>query len=263
MIENLLNIPKAKRQVFTRHFIRNVVIEFSFYTLFQDVIVNNKDYLKDNFKNLGFTVCQDIKQVQFALGISDEKPKINTTDNTVGYVYENVDEKIRIELVENKLVINVFKYQNFENFFTKIEKIVDVINNVLKGTNLITKIILKKVNTIISTETNTYEEITKILNDNFLSVMRNNIVPFENFESCFDTFKSKKDNYCCSVSSKCKRRNIDEFEILLDITISQELSNSNINIPEVLENINNTNFSIFSWATTDYFKQIMNEDEKD
>ncbi|MBO5434570.1 TIGR04255 family protein [bacterium] len=262
MIDSLLNIPNIQRKVFTRHFIKNVIIEFSFYALFQDVIIAKKEYLKESFKNLGFTICENISQVQFALGIRDEKPTVNTTDEVVGFVFGNNDEKIRIELVENKLIINVFKYQNFENFFCKIEKIIDVINNVLQDNKLITNISLKKVNSIISTETKSYEDITNVLNSNFLAIMRNDTIPYENFESCYDIFKVRRDEYNCSVSSKCKKRKEDEFEIVLDITISQDLSNSEIKISQVLENINNTNFSIFSWATTDYFKQIMNEENE-
>lgn len=263
MIKNLLNIPDAERKIYARHFIRNVVIEISFYALFQDLILKNITYLKENFKNLGFTSCQEIKQVHFALGINDEKPQMKTSDKVAGYVFENTFEKTRIELIENKLAITVFKYQNFENFFIKIEKIIDIINTIMSENKCITNITLKKVNSIISAETTSYSEITNILNDNFLVIMRNETIPFENFVSCFDIFKVKRNEYFCSVSSECKRRKLDEFEIILDVTINQKFSNSVINITQVLQNINNTNYSIFSWATTDYFKEVMDREEKE
>ena len=260
MIENLLKIPAVERQLFTRHFIKNVVIEFNFVELFQNLIINNKNTLKEAFKNLGFQ-SNEIQQVQFALGISDEKPEVKTSDEVVGFVFENNEEKIRIELIENQLIINVFKYQNFDNFFIKVDKIVNIVLGIIPANKQISKIVLKKVNTIVSTETTSFEDLTSILNSNFFSILKNNIIPFENFTSCSDMFEVTKNTYKCKVYAKCKKRNVDKFEITLDITICHELKENNINIPQILENINNTNFSIFHWVTTDYFKQIMNEDE--
>lgn len=260
MFTNLLNIEKVERKIFHRHFIRNVILEFNFDCLEKDIIINKIKYLTEKFNSIGFTKFDEIKQIEFKMTTDKDIPEHIIHDNeTIGLLFLNDEQKIRIELLENKLIINIFKYLCFENFIDQVKIIIEIINSLRNENNNITRIALRKENAIISTETNSFENIIEILNPPLLSMLRGNTIPFETFDFCQDEFRVIKNELKCRVSSTCMRKAEDEFEINLNILVVDDTKNTIDDLSKKLKEINDFNFSIFCWATTDKFKNIMNE----
>ena len=260
MINKLLNIKNVERQLFKRHFIRNVILELNFTNLSKEIILKEIEKIKNEFKNIGFSRFLDIKQLEFKMTSEDEIPEKVQNDETIGIVLFNDEFLIRIELLENKLIFSIFKYLNFDSFIKQVEKVLNLLKNIIPNLNEINNISLSKQNSIISTETKSFEDINNILNKTLLPALNSEVVPYDNFDFTRNEFAVIKNNYRCKVSANCQRTALDEFEINLNILV---IDNKNTNIEDVsknLKNINSFNFSVFNWATTDKFKKIINEE---
>lgn len=260
-MNSLLNIEKQDRILFKRHFIRNVILEFNFPNLKKDILLGNIENLNKSFSEIGFSRLIQMKQVEFKMTVDKDVPEQITHDKEViGLLLFDDEKKIRIEILETKMIISIFKYLNFDNFISQVEKIISILHEFAPENNLVTKISLKKQNSIISTETKSFDDLTFILNEPLLSVMRTPIIPFSNFDFAQDEFRVIKDQYKCRIASDCRRRSEDEFEINLNILVVDNNQYDIGNIADKLRNLNNFNFSVFCWATTDKFKEVMNEE---
>lgn len=260
-MNDLLNIEKQDRMLFKRHFIRNVILEFNFPNLKKDILLSNIENLNKSFSKIGFDRLIQMKQIEFKMTVDKDVPEQITHDKEViGLLLFDDDKKIRIEILETKMIISIFKYLNFDEFIEQVQEIIDILYKVAPENNVITKMSLRKQNSIISTETKSFDDLTFILNEPLLSVIRTSIVPFENFDFAQDEFRVIKDKYKCRISSDCRRRSADEFEINLNILVIDDNHYNIENISNKLRELNNFNFSVFCWATTDKFKQIMNEE---
>lgn len=262
MLNELINIDEVERKSFKRHFIRNVVLEIAFDDLNKETLLNNKEKLQNDFKSLGFTKFGEMKQIEFKMTVDNDVPQqIKNDDETIGLLLFDDDRKIRVELLSNRIIISIFKYLNFDVFAGDIMKMIEVLKGITPSNNNVKSIIFSKQNTIISTETKTFDDLTFILNKPLLQSIRESLIPFENFEYSRDEFSIKKDNYKCIVGSNCVKRNNDgEYEINLNISVTDTHVNSFEQLASNLKDINNFIYSVFCWATTDKFKSIMNED---
>ena len=164
MINKLLNIKNVERQLFKRHFIRNVILELNFTNLSKEIILKEIEKIKNEFKNIGFSRFLDIKQLEFKMTSEDEIPEKVQNDETIGIVLFNDEFLIRIELLENKLIFSIFKYLNFDSFIKQVEKVLNLLKNIIPNLNEINNISLSKQNSIISKETKSCEDINNILN---------------------------------------------------------------------------------------------------
>ena len=262
MIKELINIEEKERISFKRHFIRNVVLEIVFDNLNKESLLKNKDNIQKQFKNLGFTKFGEMKQIEFKMNIEDDVPEQIQNDNEViGLLLFDDNRKIRIELMSNKIIISIFKYLSFDNFVIDVTKMINVLSEIMAENNHINLISLGKQNTIISTDTKSFDDLTFILNKPLLSSIRESLIPFENFEYTRDEFSILKNGYKCKIGSNClKRENDGEYEINLDISVTDTKQCDFNNLTEKLQGINNFIYSVFCWATSDRFKTIMNEE---
>lgn len=262
MLNELINIKEEVRIPFRRHFIRNVVLELAFDDLNKNTLLDNREKIQNSFKSLGFNNFGEMKHIELKMSVENDIPEQITNDNkTVGLLLFDDNRKIRVELLSNRIIVSIFKYLNFDTFVDDIEKMINILREITPKDNHVKMISLSKQNTIISTDTTSFEDLIFILNKPFLSSMRESIIPFENFEYTRDEFNLVKNNYNCKIGSNClKRKNKGEYEINLDISVVSNESSAFETITEQLKGINNFIFSIFCWATTDKFKSIMNED---
>ncbi len=262
MLNELINIEEKERVSFKRHFIRNVVLEIAFDDMNKDALLKNKDNIQNQFKNIGFTKFGEMKQIQFKMNVDEDAPEQIPNDNEViGLLLFDDKRKIRIELMSNRIIISIFKYLSFDNFVVDVTKMINILKEIMSVDNHIKLISLGKQNTIISTDTKTFDDLTFILNKPLLSSIRESIIPFDNFEYTRDEFSIFKDGYRCKIGSNClKRENDGEYEINLDISVTDAKQYEFDNLTEKLQNINNFVYSVFCWATSDKFKTIMNED---
>lgn len=262
MLNKLINIEEVERKPFKRHFIRNVVLEISFDDLNKDILLNNKKKIQSDFKQLGFVKFGEMKQIEFKMTVDRDTPEqIKNEDETIGLLMFDDNRKIRIELFSNRIIISIFKYLNFDVFIDDIMKMVSVLKSITSSTIRVKSIVLSKQNTIISTDTESFDDLAYILNEPFLQSIRSSLIPFENFEYAKDEFRITKENYKCLIGSNCiKRSNIGEYEINLNISVTDNQINNFEQLTAVLKDINNFIFSLFCWATTEKFKSVMNEE---
>ena len=262
MLNKLINIEEVERKPFKRHFIRNVVLELSFNDLNKETLINNKEKLQSAFKQLGFVKFGEMKQIEFKMTVDKDTPEqIKNEDETIGLLMFDDSRKIRIELFSNRIIISIFKYLNFDIFIDDIMKMIDVLKSITSDSIQAKSVTLSKQNTIISTDTKSFDDLTYILNKPLLQSIRESLSPFENFEYTKDEFSITKENYKCLIGSNCvKRSNVGEYEINLNISVIDNQISNFEQLTEVLKDINNFIFSLFCWATTEKFKSVMNEE---
>jgi|GEM_PF-2421275 len=261
MFSQLLNIKTTKRKLFKRHFIRSVILEFNFANLKKETILQHTDSIKSKFSELGFKRFVGMKQIEFKMTSDKDTPEQITNDKeTIGLLLFNDEKRMRIEILENKMIISIFKYLNFDDFIAKVEKMISILKEVAPKNDTLTRIALRKQNSIISTETTSFEDLRFIFRKPLLSALHEKAIPFENFDYTKDEFRVIKSGYKCRVSSDCQRKTSNEFEINLTILVVDNVQDELCNISKKLKAINDFNFSVFCWATTGKFKKIMNEE---
>lgn len=260
MIRNLANIDKNERKIFKRHFLRNVIIELRFSELTKESILNNQDYLKENLGKLGFNEHNLIQTFEFKMKIDDEKPQKVSLEEEVGIVFLNKKKKKQLEIIENKIICTDGQYDNYDLFSEKIFNVIQIINNLNIANNKVTYIGLRKINTVVATETKDFKEITDIFNNSIFAQLRMGLIPFENFNNYKDSIEFQKDNYKCTINTACIKKSDNDFEIILDIDIINSNLKSDCKITDELNELNQFNYDLFMWSITDYFRQIMNEE---
>jgi len=260
MIRELLNLNKNERKLFKKHFIRDVIIEIRFSELAREKILSNAEYFKEKFEKLDFIENKTIKQIEFKMSIEDNEPQKKTNAEDIGLIFLNTDEKKQLEIVGNKIVCSDKQYDNFDLFFEKINHIINILNELKIENNKIIYLGFRKINTVISTETNSFKEITDIFNEAIFAPLRTNLIPFDNFYSLKDTLEVQKEGKKCIINTSCIKREDNMHEINLDIDIINSNLADNINIKEELITLNQFENDIFLWSITDYFKKVMNDE---
>ncbi|OGI23034.1 MAG: hypothetical protein A2255_03230 [Candidatus Melainabacteria bacterium RIFOXYA2_FULL_32_9] len=260
MIKKLFNLEENTREKFKKHFIKSVVVNIAFSNLSKQCILKNEEYLKTEFKKLGFDQSGQIKQVEFTMSIEDEKPKkLTNEENVTGLLFNNQRLMKNLEIIENSVICVDNQYEGFEFFAENIENIISVINKISLANNSIEKLGFRKVNSFVSTETQNFETITELVNDSVFAPLRTNLIDISNFKEHIETIIVENEHCKSRLIFACTKTNPNEFRVNIDLDLIDNKLCNRYDIVKRIETLNNVAYNLFIWSTTSKFRNIMND----
>lgn len=254
----MFNIEHHERIPFKRHFIKNVILELRFSDLITDLSTSNVEYLKSSFQKLDFNKNTTIKHVEFSMKIDDNEPKKAYNEEDAGLIFINEQDKSQLEITQNRMVYSESQYKSFDDFETRIIKIIGVINSLNKNIEII-YIGFRKINSIIITETKSFEDITKYFNNTIFAPLRTNLLELEKFENYKDRIEVAFENNRAIINTSVSKKTNEIFEVILDMDIINTTPNKRTKLTDELERVNNLVYDLFIYIGTDELKEEMNK----
>ena len=257
MLENILQIDEQERRIFSKHFLRGVIIELTFDA---DVrIFFEKGTYSDIFKEKKYDNCGEIENTNFKITITDNTPVHEKTDETIGFFYVNNSNGNQVQIVHNRILFTQNEYSNFDNFIEEIKYFFE--NVIFLIPYDIKKIGFRKINSIVVSEVDSYADITDLFNKELFTFIKSGLFEFDTLENYRDNFTLRKNNTKIIVNTACSKiQNLSRaYEVTIDEDIILEESICKKDVVEILAKINQMHFDLFCWLTSQKMKEVMEE----
>lgn len=263
MIKKLFNLPSNERKTFARHFLSSVNCELAFTGGDMNSLTSNIESFKSWMAGVGFNENKEIIENHVALHANNESgetAKIEQNTSTTGYAFRNPETQVTFDIYADKIIISTSNYSGFDSFIATLTKIVNQVG-VTFGSRDVTKVGLKKINSIAMEGIKFYEEACSIFNPALFALLRSGL-PSSSVKMAQEVLLIENENSASLLRNSFRALdNAHAYEATLDFDIvSRKSTSAEIALNETLFELNSLHFDLFKWAVTEKMIKLMNSE---
>lgn len=256
-----LNLTHRDRTSYPKHFLSSVHTEFRISGWTLERVRANEAILRDKLSKVGLTSMRPVVSGSFNMerpASSSEPVKVSHQANVVGLNFFSDAPKREFQIWGDRIVLADYKYESFESYTEGLQTFAQVAIEVL-GECQITKVGLRKINSIVISPVLSYEDAFTIFNPALFALTRSGLVPPDCVKGSEDFLAIERDEYTCFLRSNLiKRSEAQSYQASLDFDlISSAVTPFQAAIRERLPYLNLVHFDLFMWAVTEDLIKLM------
>ncbi|MFK5914161.1 MAG: TIGR04255 family protein [Woeseiaceae bacterium] len=263
----LLNIPRAERKVFKRHFLSSVHSEIRYRPLEVEKILDKKEELISEFKLLGFSENKDLIHGEFKFDVAVEQgAKLTQKTMPIGIVFSNQSPKCELKIEKDKIVYSDFNYSSFEEFQSRFRAIFEKVSEILSFSDdsIVNKIGFKKINSVAIQPITSFQDSLSIFNAALFGIARSDLFKFDKFKVCEETIVLEETNDKLFIlRTRLTKSQEDSADAVIDsdfVKLGKDISIDEV-FNEILPSLNQCHFDLFMWSVTDDMRNLMESEQ--
>ncbi len=261
MNEKPFNLPRQKRKTFRRHFLTSVHAELGFIGVTTEKILAAEAQLSATFAKHQFLETRKVVMGSFVMQANSNEPaKLHQDARPVGLSFLSSTPRRELQVHGDKIVFSDNAYDGFESFLSRLREYSAVIAEII-GIDSITKIGLRKINSILIEPVVAYQDAFSIFNPALFAVARSGLVMADALKGAEDVNILERNGSMCILRARLKKMTSPStYEANLDFDlVDRNVSTLSDAINKVFPELNDTHFDLFMWAATSDLIRLMEE----
>ncbi len=260
MMKELINVASHTRKKFKNHFLSSVHSEIRLKDVSVSQILEKKAELIEAMTEQGFSDSQDLVEGRFTFEANLE-PTLSHEALPSGLMFISSSAQKELRLESDKIVYSDLSYAGYSEYLEAFSSTVNSILTIIAGGNntSVTKITLKKVNSVNIAPVTSFREALRIFNQALFSIPRSGLLKLSLFQVHEEvSVLHKTDEKLAVLKSKLQKSDSDTLQATLDIDFVRLIPPTPVGEAiKYLDQLNQDHFDLFMWAVTDELRQIM------
>jgi uncharacterized protein (TIGR04255 family) len=264
MRDNLVNVDHFQRRAFKKHFLNSVHCELGLSGIVASSILAKEASFNEAFKKLGFTEGGKVVSGHYVLASPEaQDATLQHNAEAVGLRFVSQKPRREINITSHNIAVSDNSYDGYEAFSERLQCYVSIVTELLGSGWSINKTGLRKINSIIIEQVQSYSEACAIFNPVLFGSLRSGLAHSGSLKISEEVLILEEQGKLCVLRNGLKALDHpNAYEAILDFDLVDQSKYTTEQVfTDVLPILNELHFDLFMWAITDEMLQSMEDDK--